>query len=83
MFSSKFACPVRGFTIAEIEPRLFSFNNPFGACPVCGGLGLELRFDDLRVVPDPRIKLRQGAIAPWARSSSPSYLQTLQALARH
>jgi excinuclease ABC subunit A len=83
LFSSKFACPVSGFTIAEIEPRLFSFNNPFGACPVCGGLGSELRVDDSLVVPNPRLTLRQGAIAPWAKSSSPYYLQTLEALARH
>ncbi len=83
VFSSKFACPVSGFTIAEIEPRLFSFNNPFGACPVCGGLGSELRVDDSLVVPNPKLTLRQGAIAPWAKSSSPYYLQTLEALARH
>ena len=83
LFSSKFACPVSGFTIAEIEPRLFSFNNPFGACPVCGGLGSELRVDDSLVVPNPKLALRQGAIAPWAKSSSPYYLQTLEALARH
>ena len=83
LFSSKFACPVSGFTIAEIEPRLFSFNNPFGACPVCGGLGSELRVDDSLVVPNPKLTLRQGAIAPWAKSSSPYYFQTLEALARH
>ena len=83
VFSSKFACPVSGFTIAEIEPRLFSFNNPFGACPVCGGLGSELKVDNSLVVPNPRLTLRQGAIAPWAKSSSPYYLQTLEALARH
>jgi excinuclease ABC subunit A len=82
LFSSKFACPVSGFTIAEIEPRLFSFNNPFGACPVCGGLGSELRVDDSLVVPNPKLTLRQGAIAPWAKTSSPYYLQTLEALGR-
>ena len=82
LFSSKFACPVSGFTIAEIEPRLFSFNNPFGACPVCGGLGSELRVDDTLVVPNAKLTLRQGAIAPWAKSSSPYYLQTLEALGR-
>ena len=81
LFSSKFACPVTGFTIPEIEPRLFSFNNPFGACPVCGGLGSELTVDDTLVVPNPKLTLRQGAIAPWAKSSSPYYLQTLEALA--
>ncbi len=83
LFSSKFACPVSGFTISEIEPRLFSFNNPYGACPVCGGLGSELRVDDSLVVPNPKLALRQGAIAPWAKSSSPYYLQTLEALGRH
>ena len=82
LFSSKFACPVSGFTIPEIEPRLFSFNNPFGACPVCGGLGSELRVDDTLVVPNAKLTLRQGAIAPWAKSSSPYYLQTLEALGR-
>ena len=83
LFSSKFACPVSGFTIAEIEPRLFSFNNPHGACPICGGLGSELRVDPSLVVPDPKATLKRGAIAPWAKSSSPYYLQTLEALARH
>ena len=82
LFSSKFACPVFGFAIPEIEPRLFSFNNPFGACPVCGGLGSELRVDDSLVVPNPKLTLRQGAIAPWAKTSSPYYLQTLEALGR-
>jgi excinuclease ABC subunit A len=83
LFSSKFACPVSGFTISEIEPRLFSFNNPYGACPVCGGLGSELRVDDSLVVPNSKLSLRQGAVAPWAKSSSPYYLQTLEALGRH
>ncbi len=83
LFSSKFACPVSGFTISEIEPRLFSFNNPYGACPVCGGLGSELRVDNSLVVPNSKLSLRQGAIAPWAKSSSPYYLQTLEALGRH
>jgi len=83
LFSSKFACPVSGFTIAEIEPRLFSFNNPFGACPKCGGIGHEQKIDPDLVVPDPKITLRKGAIAPWAKSSSPYYMQTLEALARH
>ena len=83
LFSSKFACPVSGFTISEIEPRLFSFNNPYGACPTCGGLGSELKVDPELVAPDPRLTLRRGAIAPWAKSSSPYYLQTLEALARH
>jgi excinuclease ABC subunit A len=82
-FSSKFACPVSGFTIPEIEPRLFSFNNPFGACPVCGGLGSEQRVDADLVVPDPKQTLRKGAVAPWARSTSPYYQQTLEALGKH
>jgi excinuclease ABC subunit A len=83
VFSSKFACPVSGFTIAEIEPRLFSFNNPFGACPVCSGLGSEQRVDADLVVPDPAVTLRKGAIAPWAKSTSPYYAQTLESLGRH
>ncbi len=83
VFSSKFACPVSGFTIAEIEPRLFSFNNPFGACPVCSGLGAEQTVDAELVVPDPAITLRKGAIAPWAKSTSPYYAQTLESLGRH
>jgi excinuclease ABC subunit A len=83
LFSSKFACPISGFTIPEIEPRLFSFNNPFGACPACSGLGLEQKIDADLVVPDPKLSLRKGAIAPWARSSSPYYIQTLEALGKH
>jgi excinuclease ABC subunit A len=82
LFSAKFACPVSGFTIPEIEPRLFSFNNPFGACPTCDGLGHEMAIDSDLVVPDPTLTLRGGAIAPWAKSSSPYYGQTLEALAR-
>lgn len=82
-FSEKFACPVSGFTISEIEPRLFSFNNPFGACPACDGLGTELSVDPNLVVPDGGLSLRKGAIAPWARSTSPYYFQTLDALAKH
>ena len=83
LFSSKFACPVSGFTIAEIEPRLFSFNNPFGACPACGGLGSHLTVDAALVVPDPKLSLRKGAVAPWAKSSSPYYMQTLESLGQH
>jgi excinuclease ABC subunit A len=83
MMSSKFACPVSGFTIPEIEPRLFSFNNPHGACPACDGLGTQLYFDPVLIVPDETLTLRKGAIAPWAKSSSPYYLQTLEALAKH
>ena len=82
-FSAKFACPVSGFTIAEIEPRLFSFNNPHGACPKCAGLGSELRVDPALVVPNPALTLRKGAVAPWARSTSPYYQQTLDALGKH
>jgi len=81
--SSKFACPVSGFTIPEIEPRLFSFNTPHGACPECDGLGTQLYFDPELVVPDETLSLRKGAIAPWSKSSSPYYLQTFDALARH
>ncbi|CAA0091390.1 UvrABC system protein A [Starkeya nomas] len=83
VFSEKFACPVSGFTIPEIEPRLFSFNNPFGACPVCDGLGHESKIDPDLVVPEKSRTLKQGAIAPWAKSTSPYYGQTLDALARH
>ncbi len=83
VFSEKFACPVSGFTIPEIEPRLFSFNNPFGACPKCGGLGVEQHIDADLVIPDKERTLRKGAIAPWAKSSSPYYVQTLAALGKH
>ncbi len=83
VFSEKFACPVSGFTISEIEPRLFSFNNPFGACPKCGGLGVEQHIDAELVIPDKERTLRKGAIAPWAKSSSPYYVQTLSALGKH
>ena len=83
IFSEKFACPVSGFTIPEIEPRLFSFNNPFGACPACGGLGVEQQIDADLVIPDKDTTLRKGAIAPWAKSSSPYYMQTLEALGKH
>jgi excinuclease ABC subunit A len=83
LMSSKFACPVSGFTIPEIEPRLFSFNNPHGACPACDGLGTQLYFDPALIVPDESLTLRKGAVAPWSKGSSPYYLQTLEALARH
>jgi excinuclease ABC subunit A len=82
-FSENFACPVSGFTISEIEPRLFSFNAPFGACPACDGLGVELFFDPRLVVPDEGLPLLKGAIAPWAKGQSPYYRQTIEALARH
>ena len=83
IFSSKFACPVSGFTIDEIEPRLFSFNNPFGACPACDGLGTKMYFDPGMIVPDDRLGLREGAVAPWANSSSKYYDQTLDSLSKH
>jgi excinuclease ABC subunit A len=83
LFSEKFACPVSGFTISEIEPRLFSFNNPFGACPSCDGLGSKLTFDADMVIPDKDKTLHKGAVAPWAKGPSPLYTQTLQALAAH
>jgi excinuclease ABC subunit A len=83
IFSSKFACPVSGFTIEEIEPRLFSFNNPYGACPVCDGLGTKLYFDPELVVPDERLSLREGTIQPWAKSPTQYYAQTLDGLAKH
>ncbi|MEY4697081.1 MAG: hypothetical protein RIT14_1509, partial [Pseudomonadota bacterium] len=82
-YSEKFACPVSGFTIPEIEPRLFSFNAPFGACPVCDGLGVELFFDERLVVPDQGLTLLQGALAPWAKSKSPYFTQTIEALSKH
>jgi len=80
LFSEKFACPVSGFTIPEIEPRLFSFNNPAGACPTCDGLGSQRAVDPLLIVPEENRSLRDGAIAPWAKSTSPYYNQTLEAL---
>ncbi len=83
VFSSRFACPVSGFSIEEIEPRLFSFNSPQGACPSCDGLGIESFFDPHLVVPDERRPLAEGAVAPWAGAQSPYYDQTLQSLAKH
>ena len=82
-YSEKFACPVSGFTIAEIEPRLFSFNAPFGACPACDGLGVELFFDERLIVPDQDLTLLQGAIAPWSKTKSPYFTQTVDALSKH
>ncbi len=84
-FSARFACPVSGFTIEEIEPRLFSFNAPAGACPECDGLGTELQFEPDLVVPDAELSLKDGAIYPWSRTgnTSPYYEQTLEALAKH
>ncbi len=83
IFSAKFACPVSGFTISEIEPRLFSFNNPFGACPKCDGLGAKLHFDPGMVVSDETLSLDDGAVGPWAHSSSNYYAQTLQSLCKY
>ena len=83
VFSEKFACPVSGFTIPEIEPRLFSFNAPFGACPDCDGLGVELFFDERLIVPDATLRLYDGAIAPWRKGKSPYFRQTIESIARH
>jgi excinuclease ABC subunit A len=82
-FSENFACPVSGFTIPEIEPRLFSFNAPFGACPSCDGLGVELFFDERLVVPDENLTLCDGALAPWRKGKSPYFRQTIEAIAAH
>jgi excinuclease ABC subunit A len=84
VFSEKFACPVSGFTIAEIEPRLFSFNAPQGACPACDGLGEKLLFDEDLVVPNHALSIKQGAVVPWAKSNPPSpyYMQVLASLAK-
>ncbi len=83
VFSARFACPVSGFTIEEIEPRLFSFNAPQGACPSCDGLGVKMFFDPEMVVPDDRLSLSEGVVAPWADSSGQYYMQTLESIARH
>jgi excinuclease ABC subunit A len=83
IFSEKFACPVSGFTVPDLEPRLFSFNAPFGACPVCDGLGVELFFDERLVVPDVTMKVSDGAIAPWSKTKTPYFLQTIEAIAKH
>jgi excinuclease ABC subunit A len=85
VFSEKFACPVSGFTIAEIEPRLFSFNAPQGACPACDGLGEKLSFDPELIVPNEALSIKEGAIVPWAKSNPPSpyYMQVLGSVARH
>ncbi len=83
IFSEKFACPVSGFTIPEIEPRLFSFNSPHGACPACDGLGVKMYFDEDLVIPDPTKSLVMGAIEPWSKNFAPYYMQALEAVARH
>ncbi|WP_339711372.1 excinuclease ABC subunit UvrA [uncultured Sphingosinicella sp.] len=84
LFSQKFACPVSGFTIPEIEPRLFSFNSPHGACPACDGLGEKLYFDPELVVPNQNLSIEKGAVVPWAKSNPPSpyYMQVLRSVAR-
>jgi excinuclease ABC subunit A len=82
-FSAKFACPVSGFMLAEIEPRIFSFNSPFGACPTCDGLGTQMYFDEAMIVPDANLSLSQGAIAPWASGHAKFYQQALEGVARH
>ncbi|MBX2834464.1 MAG: excinuclease ABC subunit UvrA [Micavibrio sp.] len=83
LFSEKYACPVSGFTIPEIEPRLFSFNSPHGACPTCDGLGEKLKMDVDLIVPDPSKSLAKGAIVPWSKSFAPFYMQALEAVAKH
>jgi excinuclease ABC subunit A len=83
VFSARFACPISGFSIEEIEPRLFSFNAPQGACPACDGLGVKMFFDPEMVVPDDRLSLAEGAIAPWSDSSGQYYMQTLESIAKH
>jgi excinuclease ABC subunit A len=85
VFSEKFACPVSGFTIESIEPRLFSFNAPQGACPACDGLGEKLLFDPQLVVPNEGLSIKAGAVVPWAKSNPPSpyYMQVLASLAKH
>jgi len=83
LFSEKFACPEHGVSLGEISPRLFSFNNPFGACEACGGLGVQIRFDPDLVVPDPSLTLRDGAIAPWEHRNSVFFQQMLESLSRH
>ncbi len=83
IFSEKFACPISGFQLAEIEPRLFSFNSPYGACPECDGLGSEIYFDPALVIPDERLTLEEGAIAPWAGAKTRYFQQTLEGLSKH
>jgi excinuclease ABC subunit A len=83
IFSEKFACPVSGFTIPEIEPRLFSFNNPHGACPSCDGLGAQMYIDEAMVIPDPTKSIAQGAIEPWSKGFAPFYMQAMEAVAKY
>lgn len=83
VFSEKFSCPEHGVSFGEISPRLFSFNNPFGACEVCSGLGVQVRFDPELIVPNPNLSIKQGAIAPWANRNSIFFDQTMDALVKH
>ena len=83
IFSTKFACPESGFTIEEIEPRLFSFNSPFGACEECEGIGIKLNVDPTLVIPNEKKSIADGAIIPWSKSSTLYYAQTLSSLAKH
>ena len=83
LFSENFACPEHGVSLGEISPRLFSFNNPYGACEACGGLGVQIRFDADLVVPNPGLSLRRGAIAPWANRNSIFFFQMIDALSKH
>jgi excinuclease ABC subunit A len=83
IYSTKFACPESGFTIEEIEPRLFSFNSPYGACEECEGIGIKLNVDPNLVIPDERKSIADGAIEPWAKSTTLYYAQTLASIAKH
>jgi len=83
LFSEKFACPEHGVSLGEMSPRLFSFNNPFGACETCGGLGVKIRFDPDLVIPNPDLSLKKGAIAPWEKRGSIFFYQMIEALAQH
>jgi excinuclease ABC subunit A len=83
IYSTKFACPESGFTIEEIEPRLFSFNSPYGACEECEGIGMKLNVDPNLVIPDERKSIADGAIEPWAKSTTLYYAQTLASIAKH
>jgi excinuclease ABC subunit A len=83
IFSEKYSCPVSGFQIAEIEPRLFSFNSPFGACVKCEGIGKEMLFDPSLIIPDEKLSIKNGALAPWNKMSSKFFLETLNGLANH
>ena len=83
IFSTKFACPESGFTIEEIEPRLFSFNSPYGACEECDGIGVKLNVDEKLVIPNEKKSIADGAIVPWAKTSTLYYAQTLSSLAKH